>query len=147
MVDYSEEDTDEQSRKRNVLSEQDRAAISFASSMIEDEHDPRLKIGTQAATLAVDRWGRDLVREAGEQQFSAFQDAVEASIDDIIEIHTDEEADVDGIEDPIVEGRILDRDLLRETVEMVVSMIEDESEFDRHTPGPIVEPVIGGSDT
>ncbi|WP_135666634.1 hypothetical protein [Halorhabdus rudnickae] len=77
----------------------------------------------------------------GEQRYSAFDEAVKEATDAVVAKYTDgEDADVDGIEGYVVEGRVLERELLRDTVEMVVGMIEEESEFDRHTPGPIVEP-------
>ncbi|ERJ07478.1 hypothetical protein HLRTI_000521 [Halorhabdus tiamatea SARL4B] len=115
--------------------------------MSEEGQDPRLRLAIEASTLAIDRWGRDLELGVGEQQYSSFDEVVDEAIDTVIEEQVDaEDADVDGFDGFVVEGRALNRDLLKETVDMAVDVIEDSSEFDRHTPGPIVEPAQGGSE-
>jgi len=130
----------------DVFEEQDIAVISYSKELLEGDEDPLLRLGVRTSTVAVDRWGRDLERDAGDQQYASFQSVIEDTAVDVLDYYADEDAEVEGADGFVFEGRIIDEGLLAEAAHQVTTMIEEESEFDRHEPGAIVEPVERRSD-
>jgi len=123
------------------LSPTDRGVIDLVTQELHAGQDPRLRLGARASAVAVDRWGRDLERDVGEQEYAAFDDALAKAAADVLDHYADADADVDGVEGYVFEGRVIDAELLTATAELVTEEIEAAVDFDRDEPGGLVEPV------
>lgn len=122
------------------LTEREQVAAKLLSdSVLDGTEGPMLKLAGRCAAITLDRWGRDLTRDATDQQWSAWQTCLDEAAGDVLEHYADEDADVAGIEAPVFEGVPVGAEELADAAEEVVAMVEQEVEFDRHEPGPLVE--------
>lgn len=115
----------------SVLSDAETHLVDeVAASVAEDFEDPQLRQATRAAFLAVHRWGVDLERDVGEQEFAAFDVALREACDDIRrrQVVTVERVEV-SLEDAAL---------------FVVEHSEENAGWDRHEPGGLVERVEDG---
>lgn len=124
-----------------ALSETDAAVIELLASRLTEPSDPpRMRLAVRASAIAVDRWGRDLERDAPEQRYGAFEQALAESATDVLDHYSTEEAEIEGVEAPVFEGRAISEDDLTELARELTAVIEHKSDpFDRHTPGGLVE--------
>lgn len=124
------------------LSETDGAVIRrLAQRLLDGDEDPLLKLAVRTSTVAVDRWGRDLERDAGEQRYPAFEATVEETAADVIAHYRTPEGDLDGVDGVVFEGRQVTVETLTDAALRVTEIVEDAAPrgFDRHEPGGLVE--------
>lgn len=126
-----------------TLSESERALAKIIGQR-SGYSEPRLKLGVRAAAIAMDRWGRDLEHGVGEQQYAAFADVVDETVADVLDHYADEDAEVEGVDGLVFEGRVVTEDVLAETVGLVVDELEAATEISRDEAGPMIELVEGG---
>lgn len=125
------------------LSDRDGAVIDLAADQLLDGGEgPTLKLAARASVVAVDRWGRDLDRDAPEQRWGSFEQAVEQAAVDVIEHYRTPAGDVEGVDGVVFEGRPITPDALTAAAEEVTRAVEQAAPggFDRHEPGGLVEP-------
>lgn len=127
-----------------TLDRTDRAAAKLVVEQGGEPNDPRLKLAVRAAAIATDRWGRDLARGPGEQEFAAFDEVLREVVEDVLEYYADEDAHVSGVDGLVFEGRVVDAESLAGLTEMTLRKIERAGGVDRHEPGPLVETVEDG---
>ena len=124
-----------------TLTPTDRAVIAMVARELDGDEDPRLRLGIRASAVAVDRWGRDLELKAGRQEYGHFEQALEASVADVIDHYRDEDADVDGVDGYVFEGRVVTEELLREIAADLTETIVELGGVHRDQPGGLVEAV------
>jgi hypothetical protein len=122
-----------------TLSKTDKAVIELVATQLNGDEDAGLKLGFRASAIAVDRWGRDLDHRAGNQEYSHFEQALAASVTDVIDYYRDDEADVDGVDGYVFEGRVIDQDSLVDIAADLTEVIVDLGDVDRDASGGLVE--------
>lgn len=132
----------------DVLSKTDLAVIDIVTNaMLDGNEDARLKLSARVSAVAADRWGRDIEQRPGRQQWSHFEDALADAVDDVLEHYSDDDADVEGVDGLVFEGREVDEEILTEDALRVTETIEANAEFDRNNPGGLVEQADGRAES
>lgn len=128
------------------LSEHEKAVgMHLADQMLDGGESPPLKLAVRTSAVALDRWGRDLERDAPDQEWSAFEPVVEQTAADVLACFDDGGAQVVDVDGYVFGGYVVDETDLVTQALGVTELIEDNSDFDRHEPGALVEPVEEGS--
>jgi hypothetical protein len=124
-----------------TFDDRDEATASlFAEATLTGSEPVLQRLATRTAAVALDRWGRDLDRDAGAQEWGAYEQAVEDAAADAIAHYADEDADVDGVDAPVFEGRAIEEAALAEAALRVTRIVEDHApHVDRNEPGGLVE--------
>lgn len=114
-------------------------ATHFADATLSGNEPPLMKLAARASAIAVDRWGVEL--EDDEQSHDHFDDVLEDATVDTLRHYGDEKARVEGVEKLVFEGRPIGSSELFEAAAKLTDVVEEESGFDRNTPGGLVEEV------
>lgn len=129
-----------------TLSKTDLAVIDLVTDDLESADDPRLRLAVRVSAIAVDRWGRDLEADVGEQQYGAFEHALSDAASDVIDYYADEDGDIDGVDGHVFEGRVVEEDNLVEWASVATEKIVDAGGLDRDAPGGLVVVSPGGDE-